>query len=380
VKPIIQIAGGLVIALVFGSAGYFLGNHQATLKLQTGRADAPGNSPALVRRSSTPPVDPAKLRANLDAEKDALARFKMAEQQLEAWVAKDPRDALAWLASQQPSGRRDEVIRMALNQYAETDAKGAADWALHSLTGDDLNNTLIAIAEGWAQENGGEAAAWFLALPATAERDGAIENMFFAWASNEPAAALAFLESHPATGDLTPTLRRAALAGWAKSDPQAAVAASLTLSRANNDTAQFANTLANWATMDLEGSSQWLLANLPVGSERTTAAQELGIIFAQQSPEAGIAWLGKLGAGAERDAAASSLVAGWARSSPAEAAKWAASQSSSKLSEEAISEIAHNFLLKDAAAFQTWRAALPEGPLKTQFNQAAIAGAAGEDK
>ncbi len=341
---------------------------------------APGNSPALVRRSSSPAVEPAKLRARLDAEKNPLARFKMAEQQLEAWVAKDPRDALNWLASQQSSGRRDEVIRMALKQYSETDAKGAAGWALHNLTGDDLNNTLIAIAENWAHENGGEAAAWFLALPATAERDGAIENMFFAWASNEPAAALAYLDSNAGTGDLTPTLRRAALAGWAKSDPQAAVAASLALSRTSNDTAQFANTLANWATMDLEGSSQWLLANLPAGNERTEAAQELGIIFAQQSPEAGIAWLDKLGAGAERDAAASALVAGWARNSPEEAAKWAAKQSSSKLSGEAISEIVHNFLLKDAAGFQVWRSALPDGPLKNQFNQAAVPGAAGEDK
>lgn len=354
-----------------------MGNREATARLQAGRADAPGNSPGLVRRIAAPPVDSAKLRAKLDAEKNALTRFKMAEQQLEAWVAKDPRDALAWLASQPPSGRRDDVIRMALNQYAETDAKGAADWALHHLTGDDLNNTLIAIAEGWAQENGSEAAAWFLALPATAERDGAIENMFFAWASNEPAAALAFLESNPGTGDLTPTLRRAALAGWAKSDPQAAVAASLALSRTNNDTAQFANTLANWATMDLEGSSQWLLANLPAGHERTAAAQELAIIFAQQSPEAGIAWLGKLATGPERDAAASSLTAGWARSAPEEAAKWAASQNSSNLSEEAIAEIAQNFLLKNATAFQAWRTALPDGPLKTQFNHAAVAG---EDK
>ena len=334
----------------------------------------PSNSPVLVRRSVLPVVDPGKLRVKLDAEKNPLARFKLALQQLEAWVAKDPRDALAWLASQPPSGRRDEVMRLALNQYSETDAKGAADWALHNLTGVDLNNSLIAIAENWAQENGGEAAAWFLALPATPERDAAIENLFFAWASNEPAAALAFLESNSGPADLAATLRRAALAGWAKSDPQAAVAASLALSRTNNNTSQFANTLANWATMDLDGSSQWLLANLPVGNERTEAAQELANIFAQQSPEAGIAWLDKLSAGAERDAAASSLVEGWSRNSPAETAKWAVSQSSSKLSAEAISEIAHNFLLKDATAFQAWTATLPDGPLKTQFTQAASPG------
>ena len=334
----------------------------------------PANGPTPVRRSATLAVDSGELRAKLNAEKNPLARFKLALQQLEGWMAKDPRDALAWLASQPPSGRRDEVMRMALNQYSETDAKGAADWALHNLTGEDLNNSLIAIAENWAQENGGEAAAWFLALPATSERDAAIENLIFAWASNEPTAALAFLEAHNGAGDLAATLRRAALAGWAKSDPQAAVAASLALSRTNDDTAQFANTLANWATMDLDGSSQWLLANLPVGSERTAAAQEMANIFAQQSPEAGLAWLDKLSAGAERDGAASSLVESWSRDSPAEAAKWAASQSSSKLSAEAISELAQNFLLKDATGFQAWLSTLPESPMKTQFTQAAIPG------
>ena len=372
-KPSVQILAAIVIALACGSGGYFLGSRKAAARSQ----DIPSDAPATVRKSTAQAVDLVKLRVKLDAEKNPLARFKLALQQLEAWMEKDPRDALAWLASQPPSGRRDEVMRMALNQYSENDAKGAADWAFHNLTGKDLNNTLIAIAENWAEENGGEAAAWFLALPATSERDAAIESLFFAWASNEPAAALAFLESNNSPGDLAATLRRATLAGWAKSEPQAAVAASLALSRTNNDIAQFANTLANWATMDLDGSSQWLLGNLPAGNERTEAAQELAIIFAQQSPEAGITWLDKLAAGAERDGAASSLVEGWSRNSPADAAKWAVSQSSSKLSGEAISEIAQNFLLKDAAAFQAWTSTLSDGPIKTQFTQAAIPG---EDK
>ena len=93
-------------------------------------------------------------------------------------------------------------------------------------------NAIIAIAENWALENGSEAAGWFLALPASQERSAALENIFFAWASNEPAAALDYLKSASGTGELSPTLTRATLAGWAKSDPQAAVAASLALTGA----------------------------------------------------------------------------------------------------------------------------------------------------
>lgn len=368
-KPVAGIAGALVIAIISGAGGYFLGKGNSAVNPPAGPAREDSGR---AKRSRLPAIDPKDLRARLDDERNPLARFKLALSNLEAWVAKDPQDALNWLAGQPPSDRRDEVIRMALSQFSDTNAKGAANWAMKNLTGSDLNNALIAIAENWALQDGREAAAWFLGLPATQERDGAVENLFFTWATDEPAAAMEFLASNAGVGDLSPTLRRASLAGWAKSDPEGAVAASLALSRTHNDAAQFANTLANWATMDLDASSQWLLANLPAGNERTIAAQELAIIFAQQSPEAGIAWLEKLGAGAERDAAASALAATWARSAPAEAAKWTATQKSSTLSPEAISEITRNFMLKDAAGFLAWRAALPEGALKKLADQAGV--------
>lgn len=369
-KPVTQITGALAIAILFGSGGYFLGKSHTSASPSSGQmreASGPAaHSPEESRKPESRPLDPKSLRAALDAEKNPITRFKLAMQNMEAWVAKDPQGALAWLASQQPTERRDEVMRMALKQYAEIDAKGAAAWAMTNLNGIDLNNTLISIAEDWAEQNGAEAAAWFLALPVTEERNAAMENLMFAWASNEPSAALEFLKANPNLADLSPTLRRAALAGWVKTDPEGAVNESLTLSRANNDPEQFANTLANWATMDLEASSQWLLKNLPAGAERTVAAQEIATIFANQSPDAGIAWIGKLDAGPERDAAASTLATDWSRSGPADAAKWAASQTSATLSPESIAEISRNFLMKDSAGFEAWRASLPPGPIKDQ--------------
>ena len=362
--------GALTIAILFGTGGYFLGrNHppDAARSKPVGQASRPTPSPpSEPRRATLPLIDSGKLRAALDAEKNPLARYKLVLQNIEAWVAKNPKDALDWLATQQPTDRRDEIMRIALNQYSEIDPRGAASWATTNLTGVDLNNTLIAIAENWAQQNGSEAAAWFLALPPTTERDAAMENILFSWASNEPAAALEFLKANPKLGDLSPTLRRAALAGWAKTDPEEAVRASLLISRENNDTDQFANTLANWATMDLQASSQWLLTHLPAGAERTAAAQELATIFASQSPDAGIAWLEKLSVGVERDAAASTLAAAWSRSGPADAAKWAASQTSLNVSQDAIATISRNFMMKNAAAFQAWRNSLPPGPMKEQ--------------
>ena len=372
-KRFTPLIGSLAIALLFGTGGYFLGkNHfpaatQSEYVLQTPRS--PAGYLSGLKKSAPSTIDSSQLRAALDAEKNPLARFKLALQNLEAWVAKNPKDALDWLSSQQPTDRRDEIMRMALSQYSESDPKGAAAWATTNLTGIDLNNAIIAIAENWAQQNGSEAAAWFLALPPTAERDAAMENILFAWSSNEPTAALEFLKTNPKLGDLSPTLRRAALAGWAKTDPQGAVNASLVMSRMNHDTDQFANTLANWATMDLEASSQWLINNLPTGTERIAAAKELATIFASQSPDNGVFWLEQLTQGVERDAAANALAIAWSRSGAADAAKWAASQTTSNLSIEAIGSISRNFMMKNIAAFEVWRNSLPPGRMKEQAAQ-----------
>lgn len=350
------------IAATSGGIGYQLGKHQAPANLVGTSHETPS-----LRHTITPRLDPTKLRATLDAESRPLARFQLALRNLDAWIKHDPLDALNWLASQAPSARRDEVIRMALHQISETDARTAATWAETHLTGPELNNTLIAIAANWARQNGAEAASYFLKRPTTAERDAAAEQIFFSWATNEPAAAMEALKSESGWGELTPTLRRAALAAWAKSEPEAACAASLAISRSLQDPATFANTLANWATMDLDASSTWLLTNLPASPERSVAAAELAIIFAHQAPETGVEWLDKLTLGPERNAAASALASAWARSSAAEAAQWAASGTSPDLSDDALSQIAHHFLMKDPAAFAAWRAALPASHLKSQL-------------
>lgn len=370
-------AGALAIAITFGTGGYFLGKSRPAPSSTEAAAAASGGqrSPASAKRPQTASIDVVELKTKLDAEKNPLTRFNLALQHLEAWIAKNPKEALDWLATQEPSGRRDDVIREALAQFAEMDAGAAADWAMANLTGAELNNTLILIAEGWAEQDGGAAAAWFLGRPVTEERDAALESLFFTWATNNPAAAMEYLKQNPGALNLDPALLRAALAGWAKSEPEAAVAASLALSQANGDPAQFANTLANWATMDLDASAKWLIASVPAGNERNAAVQQIASIYASQSPEAGIAWLGNL-KGAERDAAASALAASWSRRAPAQAAQWLASQSAANLAPQAITAVARNYLMKDINGFRTWLATLPDGPVKQHASEA---GAVAED-
>lgn len=370
-KPATLTFGAIAIAVVSGAGGFFLGRNQSVIPVSSVHPGTPsgsaGNLPSAAgRRTVITKSELGDLRAELDREPDPLVRFNLALKNLEAWMNADPKAALAWLKSQPPTGRRAETIRMALGQFSENDPKGAAEWALANLTGVDLNNALIRISEQWARRDGREAASWLSTLPAGKERDAAMEGMFFVWASQDPAAAMDFIKHHPGSDALSATLRYAAFAGWAKMDPRNAVAASLESSRVYQDPAQFANTLANWATMDLAASSRWLLDNVRDGESRALAVQELAAIFGHQSPDAGLVWIGELNAGAERDMAVNQLATEWATADAAAAAKWAAGQTVGKLTDEAVAEILHNFIADDAPAFEAWRAALPEGPLKAQ--------------
>ncbi len=371
---------GQITALVFvgaacGLGGYFLGIKQSRpLSSVTELRQAQKENSARVsdrksagRSEELPALDSREIRARLDAEKNPLARFKFALDHLEDWVDRNPQDALNWLMSQPPTDRRDEIFQEALAQFSENDPQGAAEWVQQNFTGNELNNAIILIAGAWARENGQEAANWFLTKPNSNERKAALETIFFNWASDEPSAALDFLKKNPNIGDLTEMTRKAALAGWAKTEPEAAVTESLALSRANSTPEQFANTLANWATVDLDSSSQWLLKNVSPGKERSAAAKGLAMMFSDQSPEAGTTFFSKLQPGEEQEAFANTLIAEWSRKDPANAGKWAAAQTI-QLSPEAINRLGRSFIFKDENAFTSWRDSLPAGPFKDQLN------------
>ncbi len=378
-KPRLKLViGAFFIAVTFGVFGYLLGKNQTPLLVQASseksRVDRSSEFPRAGGPTNKQRADVSNLRAQLEAEPNPLVRFRMAASRMEAWIAANPNEALGWLMSQQVSARRGEILRLALNQYAENDPQGAAGWVLKNLNGIELNNSLILVAEQWAQSNGRDAANWFLEQPQGSERDGAIEQILFAWASNDPSAAVDYLKSKPAIENLTPTLQRAALAGWAKSEPEAAAARGLEMSRANQDPGLFGITLANWATMDLQASSQWVLDHVPASKERISATQHLAKIYAQQSPDAGVSWLPKLALGDERNSAAGILAASWSRADASNAAKWASTQQVAQLPAESMIEIGHNLLRADPTYFTTWSQALPEGPAKQQISQFVPAG------
>lgn len=359
----------LLTAVIFGGLGFLLGRLTQTNseRLIEPRASAEAVSPGHREREkkwSGPGQGPSDLRAKLEREVDPLARYKLAMDHMEAWVGRDPRGALDWIKGQQLSARRKEIMRLALAQFAESDPKGAAEWVMANLSGIELHNSLIQISGPWSRNNGAEAATWLSALPASKERDAALESALFGWGTIDPLAAVEYAGAKVADEGLASVLRRASYAGWAKSDPVAAVSASLDSSRVHGDMTQFANTLANWATVDLAASSEWLMKNVSNPNERAEAVLELSTIFARQSPDAGLQWIGALPDENERRLASNQFAVDWASVDPVASAKWASEQSPGLLSDQAQMEILQSYLADDAAAFDQWRESLPEGALK----------------
>jgi hypothetical protein len=363
----------ILIAAATGAGGWFLGRSSAPVAATRAVPSAQGKTP----RPGTTPADRGKprlstdelagLKSKLAAETNPLARFKLATARMEAWMNADPLGAIAWIQSQEPSARRNELLRMALGQFAETDPKGAAEWSLANLSGIGLNNQLILIAEQWARADAPGAAAWFGALPVTEERNAALETLLFRWSSEDPQAAIAWLGSNPSAAALDSILRYAAYAGWAKADPRAAVAASLESGRRFNDPGQFASTIANWATVDPAASSAWLLENVSDTGERAPAVSELAAIFAHQSPQAGLDWIKRL-APSEQAAALNRLATAWAQADPPSAARWLGAAHPENLDPQTVATVLHGFLAADRIAFRHWHGELPPGPLKDIAN------------
>lgn len=367
-KPASALVAGLCLSIATGLLGFWLGRSFSSSPTSR-TADqpslhTPGARPQPVKSSMTR-LQAQELPAQLDRQTNPLQRFSLALENMEDWVASDPLGALSWLGRQPLTSRRNEVIRLAVLQWAESDPAAAAAWSSENLEGVELNNMLIRLAEQWVEVDPASAARWFSQIPAGPARLGPLEGMFFRWASSDPTAARGFINQELPNDANTPELLQAIHAGWAKTDPQGAVASSLIASQQIQKPELFANTLANWATIDVSASAAWLLQNVSPSPERTAAISELAGMFAHHDPSSGLTWLDQL-TPEERSTARNILAATWAETDAPAAARWLAAQPNLDLDPEATSTILIGFLSQNEEAFTSWLDSLPNGPLKQQ--------------
>lgn len=143
------------------------------------------------------PLDALTLAGDLPA---GPFRTELMRRAAGEWAARDTAAALRWVLETPPATlpERDELLAGILVQWSDADPLAAACSAIEALPESRLrNDTIISIAQRFAQKEPVRAAKWVATFPPGSLRDAAIGNVTAQWASQNPAAAQVWADSLP---------------------------------------------------------------------------------------------------------------------------------------------------------------------------------------
>lgn len=333
---------------------------------------------------------------------------------LQAWIARDPAGALAYVRSLPPGSDFTQGLLMVLSAIGRTDpdralalaaelAKTREQRAIYSAlfaqlteadpasavsrlaqvpAGEARDNALRAIADGWAQADPSAALTWAQKLN-PADRAPAMEAVLASLVETDPMRAIE-LAQQSLSGTAFDRTLLAALQSLTKTDPKTAAAlvsklepgevqnqASYAVARAlaaDNPTGALAwaqtlpagdlrgkvlnNIMDSWAAKDPVAAGQYV-AQMPAGPEQESAAARLATLLAG-NPTQAIAWAQSLGSPAARSAAVINLASAWAQRDPAAAAQWAGSLQPAEVRSEALNGAMSYWLMQDSAAARNY--------------------------
>lgn len=134
--------------------------------------------------------DPIKALAALNALPPA-DRKGAAQSFSAGWSRKDPEAVLRWSASLQDANERRDVIRAAVQQWANTSPEAAAKY-VQTLAESERGSAVQAVVDRWASKNAEAAAAWLSGQPAGASKDSALAALTRKIAVEDPETAIAW--------------------------------------------------------------------------------------------------------------------------------------------------------------------------------------------
>jgi hypothetical protein len=123
--------------------------------------------------------------ANLNASERDRATRAIAS----GWSQKDPQAVLGWSQSLANEDLRNEVVREAMNQWANEDPEGAAQ-RISQLPESAKGRVMQAVISRWATKDAASAGEWLSRQSAGTTRDGAISSLARTLAVEDPEAAL----------------------------------------------------------------------------------------------------------------------------------------------------------------------------------------------
>lgn len=130
---------------------------------------------------------------------------------------KDPQKALAWAQSLTDPGEKAAAVEEVMWSMSDSDPAAAANQVKQINNPELLQNIGGTIAESLADKNPAQAIQWAEAIPAGAAQDEAISGALAGWAKTDPQAAFAYFQSkHSTNGDAA----EGVFEQWATNKPQ----------------------------------------------------------------------------------------------------------------------------------------------------------------
>lgn len=291
----------------------------------------------------------------------------------DAWAAREPAAACAWLDKLDFNDPRNPYLFAALSQWASADPQAARAWldTAHSDPGAGRDHLLAALVRGIARNDPDEALRTLLAMPNSPERTGSIDFLVQAWHRKGLESAMGNVAALP---DSDPSLKERAIRqlvdalspddlatarSWAGqlADPQARLDAHAAIA-------------AHWSRHDPATAAGWAAA-IDDPAIRRRALGEVATRWARIDPPAAANWLAAHAGRLDYDLAARAVAWSTVGLDPEAAFKQVATITSESLRDETFEQlgriwitrqpqIARNFLQSDCPIPPAVRARLLE--------------------
>ncbi len=217
----------------------------------------------------------------------------------------------------------------------------------------------------------------FKDIPIRPDNKSEYQMLLYAWAKFDGEGAIKYAsENLAARGISVGELRRAALPGWASTDPAAAAKwlDEKTLAEAAEKGTKLeagapvrpeadyvAALIKGWAEKDPYGASAYLMERYEHGKERETLIGEIASSMMKEGAGAAVAWAESFEDTQFKEEAFEELAEDWSSIDPDATAQWLAKHINEPYSKEAVEDLARGWAVKDLDSAVKWFETLDDG-------------------
>ena len=307
--------------------------------------------------------DPTRAIALLDGVQEPVLRARLAANIAETWSGSHPDDAARWLVGDgtrylDPASAAAPLLR-ALAQWAAFDPEDATKFAADQPADrGPITRALGLAGMAWGHKDPSAALAWVQTLPATDQRRDLItQSIWQGWSEQNPAEAANALSPQLYSGgpiytELAGTVAKA----WAAVDPNASAQWAAALPPGGARRTALYQVAVTWTQSDPAGASRWA-ANLPASAVRPEIWREIVGAWADTDLESAGGWLGMLPQGRDHDVAVTAYLPKVENADPEKALSWAGTISDGGVRTDQVQGILGRWAQRDVAAARNWAAA-----------------------